>query len=103
MRAEIHHPATGRPARRLMLDRAEYHRVGRSGTPPGSVTRSLAQGRSRHACSCCAYPGGGCQHAGELCVPRTSSVSCDQAVFVDQATAASLFSDAVLVEIDRLG
>ena len=38
-----------------------------------------------------------------VCVPRTSSVSCDQAVFVDRATAAGLFSDAVLVEIDRLG
>jgi len=34
---------------------------------------------------------------------ETSSVSCDQTVFVDQATDASLFSDAVLVEIDRLG
>jgi hypothetical protein len=30
-------------------------------------------------------------------------VSCDQTVFVDQATGASLFSGAVLVEIDRLG
>jgi hypothetical protein len=38
-----------------------------------------------------------------LCVPKTSSTSCDQAVFVDQATDASLSSDAVLVEIDRLG
>jgi transposase-like protein len=38
-----------------------------------------------------------------LCVPKTSSTSCDQAVFVDQATDASLSSDAVLSEIDRLG
>jgi hypothetical protein len=30
-------------------------------------------------------------------------MSCDQAVFVDQATDASVFSDAVLVEIDRFG
>src|ERR1035441_6440270 len=37
------------------------------------------------------------------CVPITSSTSCDQAIFVDQATDASLFSDAVLVEIDRFG
>jgi hypothetical protein len=35
----------------------------------------------------------------ELCVPKTSSTSCDQAVFFDQAAAMSLFSDAVLVEI----
>jgi hypothetical protein len=38
-----------------------------------------------------------------LCVPITSSTSCDQAVFVDQATNTSLFSDAVQAEIDRLG
>ena len=38
-----------------------------------------------------------------LCVPITSSTSCDQAVFVDQATDVSLSSDAVVVEIDRLG
>jgi hypothetical protein len=39
----------------------------------------------------------------DLCVPKTSSTSCDQAIFVNQATEASLFSDAVLVEIDRVG
>jgi hypothetical protein len=38
-----------------------------------------------------------------LCVPKTSSRSCDQAIFVDQATDASVSSDAVLVEIDRFG
>ena len=36
-----------------------------------------------------------------LCVPKTSSTSCDQTVFVDQASGAGLPSDAVLVEIDR--
>jgi putative transposase len=39
----------------------------------------------------------------EVCVPKTSSELCDQAIFVDQGTGASLFSDAVVVEIDRLG
>jgi hypothetical protein len=39
----------------------------------------------------------------DLCVPKTSSESCDQAIFVDQGTGASLFSDAVLAEVDRLG
>ena len=39
----------------------------------------------------------------DLCVPKTSSKSCDQAIFVDQASDASVFSDAVLVEIDRFG
>jgi len=32
-----------------------------------------------------------------------SSTLCDQAIFVDQAADASLFSDAVLAEIDWLG
>ena len=38
-----------------------------------------------------------------LWVPRTSSTSRDQAIFVDQATGASLPSDAVLVEIELFG
>ena len=38
-----------------------------------------------------------------LCVPKSSSTSCDQAVFVDEAVGASLFPDAVLVETDRFG
>jgi hypothetical protein len=38
-----------------------------------------------------------------LCVPKTRSTSCDQAVFVDQAADMSPFSDAVLVEVDRFG
>jgi hypothetical protein len=33
-------------------------------------------------------------------VPRTSSTSCDQAIFVDQAADASLSSYAVLLKID---
>jgi hypothetical protein len=39
----------------------------------------------------------------EVCVPKASSTSCDQAVFVDQATGVSLPSDVVPVEIDRFG
>ena len=38
-----------------------------------------------------------------LWVPRTSSTSRDQAIFVAQATDASLSSDPVLPEIDRFG
>jgi hypothetical protein len=38
-----------------------------------------------------------------LCVPKTSFTSCDQAVFVDQATDASLSSDTVPAEVDWLG
>ena len=42
-------------------------------------------------------------NAADLCVPKTSSTSCDQAIFVNQATDASVFSDAVVIEIDRVG
>ena len=38
-----------------------------------------------------------------LCAPITSSTSCDQPIFVDHATDLSLSSDAVQVEVDRLG
>ena len=38
-----------------------------------------------------------------MCVPKTSSTSSDQAVFVDQATDTRLFPDVVLLEIDRFG
>ena len=38
-----------------------------------------------------------------LCVPKTSSTSCDQAIFVDQTTDASLPSNAVVLKVDRFG
>ena len=38
-----------------------------------------------------------------LWVPKTSSRSCDQAIFVDQASDASVFPDAALLKIDRPG
>jgi len=38
-----------------------------------------------------------------LWVPEISSTSCDQVIFVDQASDASLSSDAVLLKIDRFG
>ena len=39
----------------------------------------------------------------DLWVPITSSTSCDQVIFVDQATGVSVSSDLVLVEVDRFG
>jgi len=42
-------------------------------------------------------------YCSSLCVPKTSSTSCDQAVFVDRATDMSPSPDAVLVEVDRFG
>ena len=38
-----------------------------------------------------------------LWVPKISSTSSDQAIFVDQATDARLPSDAVLLKVDRFG
>jgi hypothetical protein len=38
-----------------------------------------------------------------LCVPIISSTSCDQVIFVDQATDVCLFPDAVQIEINRFG
>ena len=38
-----------------------------------------------------------------LCVPRTLSTSCDQAVFVDHAPDASVSPDVVSLKIDRFG
>jgi hypothetical protein len=40
---------------------------------------------------------------GDLCVPRTLSTSCDQPVFVDHATDASVSPDVVSLKIDRFG
>ena len=49
-------------------------------------------------------PGLRCQaESSYLCVPKTSSKSCDQAIFADQATDASVSSDAVPLKIDRFG
>jgi hypothetical protein len=39
----------------------------------------------------------------DLCVPTILSMSCDQAIFVDQATDASLPSDAVVLQVDWFG
>jgi hypothetical protein len=36
-------------------------------------------------------------------VPRSSSTSCDQAVFVDHAADARVSWDTVLLKIDRFG
>jgi hypothetical protein len=43
------------------------------------------------------------EHYGILCVPKTSSKSCDQAVLVYQTSGVSLPLDAVPVEINRFG
>jgi|GEM_PF-1242458 len=40
---------------------------------------------------------------GTLWVPRTSSMSCDKAVFVDYAADARVSSDTMLLKIDRFG
>jgi hypothetical protein len=59
---------------------------------PGLAARAPPPGR-----------GGSDVGGGDLCVPKTSSTSCDQAIFVDQATDASVSSDAILIEVGRPG
>ena len=44
-----------------------------------------------------------CIECKRVWVPKTSSRSCDHAIFVDHASDASLSSDVVLLEIDRFG
>jgi hypothetical protein len=39
----------------------------------------------------------------DLWVPRTSPTSCDQPVFVDHASDASVPSDTALLKFDRFG
>jgi hypothetical protein len=41
--------------------------------------------------------------AASLCVPKTPSTSCDQAIFVDRAAGESLSSDAVVLYFDWFG
>jgi len=41
--------------------------------------------------------------ADSLCVPKTLSTSCDQAIFAGQAIDAGLPSDAVVLKVDRFG
>ena len=43
------------------------------------------------------------EYLANLCVPKTSSRSCDQAIFVDQATDANVSSAVVLLKIDGFG
>jgi hypothetical protein len=45
-----------------------------------------------------------CQHPRrQVGVPKNSSASRDPAIFVDRAADAGVFSDAVLLKIDRFG
>jgi hypothetical protein len=44
-----------------------------------------------------------CWCARTLFVPKTSSASCDQAIFVDQASDVSVFPDVVQVEVGAFG
>ena len=66
--------------------------------PAGEIISAAPWRTARSALGQAHYPG-----FYWLCVPKTSSTSCDQAVFVDHATGVSASSDAVLIEIDRFG
>ena len=69
---------------------------------------SACQGGAWHLLVCLPQPGGllaSSQSPAEehLWVPRTSSTSCDQAIFVVQASGASLSCYAVLLTVDWFG
>ena len=89
LRGTLIHPSTGR---------------GTASTPAQVPLYSLlSRGTSQSASTLGGNEGGRFGTSPALCVPITSSTSCHQAVFVDQAADPSLSSDAVQVEVDRLG
>jgi sugar lactone lactonase YvrE len=81
---------------------------------PGLVVLATPAGNVRQVAGDVAFPNGMAitpeggtlivaESYANLWVPKTSSTSCDQAIFVNQATDISLFSDAVLAEVDWFG
>jgi hypothetical protein len=74
-----------------MTEPPASHTTAHGSTESGSTGSAPVPGRRSTCCT------------ATLCVPKTSSTSCDQAVFIDRATGAGLPSDAVPAEIDRLG
>src|ERR1019366_4050361 len=89
--AEVVEPAVAPARRRNRASRAASKRIERGEVMYYIVTYALQRF------------GAGWRAPGCLCVPITSSTSCDQVIFVDQAIDVSLSSDAVQVEVDRLG
>jgi hypothetical protein len=101
-------PRMGLPEdpRRAGRPRSEGSGVDDVGDSEGDWNRPRAAADRSHLIAVHAFSGRGdpgVRLLHGLCVPKTSSTSCDQAVFVDQVTNTSLFSDAVLVEVDRFG
>ena len=82
----------------------QAHRGGRRAAAShstGVILPGRPAARGRHRCEGRRDGWPRCRRT--LCVPKTLSTSCDQAVFVDQATDASLPSDAVVLKVDRFG
>jgi hypothetical protein len=93
--ARLGHQVSEATVRRILRARRPHPRLG--GLLPDSGVVQAVQQPGPLRC------GPAARSTRTLCVPKTSSKSCDQAIFVDQATDASVSSDAVLVEIDRFG
>ena len=97
---------------RALLGRPDTSRGG--GRPSASVrgyrarrvaqqAKALARGRLRAVAVDGKTSRGARRADGTLCVPKTSSTSCAQAIFVDQASNVSVFSDAGQVEVGGFG
>jgi hypothetical protein len=97
--------AAGSSSTRVTSSRAIACRETCSSAPASSSIRlrkrsaSARAAASRRLSSSISEP----MHGLLLWVPKASSMSSDQAIFVDQATDASLPLDAVLIKIDRFG
>jgi hypothetical protein len=93
--------AVDEPERRHEDDR--YHRqVDKEHPPPAHLGREHAAEEHSGSARYGAHTTPGAKRL-DLWVPRTSSTSCDQAVFVDHAADTRVSSDSVLRKIYRFG
>jgi len=82
---------------------AAIRQMADSGDPAGTRLLFVAEYFESAASDIEALPYEFWTPAASLCVPKTSSTSRDQAIFVDQATNTSLSADPELLKIDRFG
>jgi hypothetical protein len=90
-------PGRGRPPAAVLRAALYGHTFNpaRAGANPGPAATAALTWASHHCLPLTAL--------ADLCVPKISPTLCDEVIFVDQTTDTSLFSDAVLVEINWLG
>jgi hypothetical protein len=96
-------PATTRRQNRILTARYQGESVPGSSSEPGNRPWTRGSPGTEGIPGLQPGPKFGLYMAEPVCVPKTSSTSCDQAIFVGQAAGVSLFSGAVLVEVGRFG